>query len=413
MTAMTIAYLAPEIPARSATFVYQEVHELQRQGYAVLCYSLHRPHDPAPDQRILQRETCYLYSGGYFQVVWRAIKALSGFSLQYRNGFSQLAVDLKKVTGWRTRLKLCYQFLAALYLAESLQRNQVTHLHVHFAHVPTQVAMYASALSGIPFTVTSHANDIFERGLLLPEKAQRSVGFFTISQFNLDYLKSQGVPESKLGIVRCGVSLEYQNAKPKLLQPKSSVVIGTLGRLVEKKGMDVLISAFAKLQEARPDLQLSLRIAGDGPLRDTLQQMIQTLNIEQAVHFEGALPHSAVRGWLETLDLFVLACKVDANGDMDGIPVVLMEAMSQSVPVVTTRLSGMPELVIPATTGFLAEPGDVDSLVKALLHVLDQRQQLEVITAQALQHVMSEFSLESNVKRLTDTFKQSAISGEN
>lgn len=407
MIAKTIAYLAPEIPARSATFVYQEVHELERQGYSVKCYSLHRPFDSAPDQSSLEEKTCYLYDGGYFSVIWRALKTLMKSNLNFKPAISDLFSDLCKVKCWNTRLKLCFQFCAGIILAESLITQNVKHLHVHFAHVPTQVAMYASSLAKIPFSVTSHANDIFERGLLLCEKADRSAAFFTISEYNLDFLKKLGVSESKLGIIRCGVSLQYLDITPRITQTKDEVIIGTLGRLVEKKGMDVLLGAIANLKQTRPDLNLKLRIAGDGPLREALQTMIKTLSIESNVHFDGALPHSKVRGWLESLDLFVLACKVDSNGDMDGIPVVLMEAMSQSVPVVTTRLSGMPELVKHNVTGFLAEPGDIRSLSSVLEQIIEHPLSVNVITKNALQHVMNEFSLESNVKRLVQTFDAS------
>ena len=408
---MRIAYLAPEIPARSATFVYQEIHELEKHGYSVLPYSLRLPNDPASDQEKLQSQTSYLNQDRYFTVIGRALKSYFNPKIKMKCAWSALMADLRYVNDWKTRLKLCYQFLAALYLGDSLLKNGVNHLHVHFAHVPTQVAMYASLLTNIPFTVTSHANDIFERGLLLCQKAERSQGFFTISNYNLKFLQAQSVPESKLGLVRCGVSLQYKKQLPRIAEQKKSIVIGTLGRLVEKKGIDVLICAFDNLQKICPDLQVALRVAGDGPLLENLNELVKEKELESSVFFDGALPHSEVSEWLQQLDLFVLACKVDTNGDMDGIPVVLMEAMSQSVPVVTTRLSGMPELVMPDVTGFLAEPGSIQSMTNVLVEVIEKRKDLQFLTDNALNHVMKEFSLESNVKRLMDVFKSSLDSG--
>jgi glycosyltransferase involved in cell wall biosynthesis len=142
-----------------------------------------------------------------------------------------------------------------------------------------------------------------------------------------------------------------------------------------------------------------------------LQQQAKALGVDDKVHFDGALQHSQVGEWLDQLDMFVLACKIDANGDMDGIPVVLMEAMSQSVPVVTTNLSGIPELVIPDVTGYLAEQGDAQSLQDAVGRLLANRERLEEITARALQHVADEFSLESNVDRLVVEFNRSQVQG--
>ncbi|KGK42888.1 hypothetical protein LH51_03955 [Nitrincola sp. A-D6] len=408
---MTIAYLAPEIPARSATFVYQEIHELQRRGISVCSFSLHRPHDPAPDQQALRDKTQYLYADGYFAVGLKAIRNMLRPGIRVSLGLRALVSDMRQLSGLRTRAKLCFQFLAAVNLADALIKNKISHVHVHFAHVPTQVAMYASAMTGVPFTVTSHANDIFERGLLLALKAERSAKFFTISDYNLTFLKGQGVPESRLGIVRCGVSLNYKRKTPNLQSDKKSLVIGSLGRLVEKKGMDILLQTLAALVSEYPELDITLRIAGDGPLKSVLQQQAKTLGIADRVLFDGALQHSQVGDWLDQLDMFVLACKIDTNGDMDGIPVVLMEAMSQSVPVVTTNLSGIPELVIPGVTGYLAEQGDVQSLQDAVGRLLANREELDEITARALQHVADEFSLESNVDRLVVEFNRSQTQG--
>jgi len=408
---MKIAYLAPEIPARSATFVYHEIHELQRRGISVYSFSLHKPHDPAPDQQMLQAKTHYLYAGGYLAVALKALWNMFRPGIRIGQGLRILVSDMRQLSSVHTQIKLCFQFLAAINLAQGLIKNSISHVHVHFAHVPAQVAMYASVMTGIPFTITSHANDIFERGLLLQQKAERSAKFFTISDYNLAFLKDQGVSESRLGIVRCGVSLNYKRKVPNLQSDKRSLVIGSLGRLVEKKGMDVLLQTLAALIADYPQWDISLRIAGDGPLKAVLQQQAKMLGIVDHVRFDGALQHSQVGDWLDQLDLFVLACKVDVNGDMDGIPVVLMEAMSQSVPVVTTRLSGIPELVISGTTGYLAEQGDVGSLKSAISQLLDNRECLDEITAHALQHVADEFSLESNVNRLVVEFNRSQAQG--
>src|SRR6185369_480123 len=140
------------------------------------------------------------------------------------------SVGLHRLTAW----KLAYQCVVGARLARELRREACTHLHVHFAHTPAQIAMYASAFSGVPFTVMAHANDIFERGALLPQKALRALRLLTISQFNVAYLKSVGVPESRLSVVRCGVSFGRREQSPGF-DPKPVYRIGTLGRLVEKK----------------------------------------------------------------------------------------------------------------------------------------------------------------------------------
>lgn len=393
-----IAYLAPEIPALSATFVYEELLALERRGLPVLPVSVHRPAHPAAAQQALAERTRVLYAGRWSVRLVASLSALPRFGLRSAHAFAMLLGDMSSVGPWRPAAwKLGWQWLAGARLAQWLQEANCTHLHVHFAHVPTQIAMYASAFSGVPFTVTAHANDIFERGLLLPEKAARAQRLLTISKHNLHYLQACGVPAGKLAVVRCGVSIPARADRP-LYQAKLHYRIGTLGRLVEKKGFDDLIHAVALLRDRRYDVQLS--IAGDGPLRARLQSLVTELALGEHVRFEGALGHEAVNDWLRTLDVFALACKPDARGDVDGIPVVLMEAMSQRVPVVSTRLSGIPELVMHERTGLLAGPADPESLAQALARLLDDPALRAALAGEAARHVHSEFSQSANVDRL-------------
>ncbi len=392
-----MAYLAPEIPALSATFVYEEMFGLERCGVSIVPVSVHRPHQPAHGQEELASRVRYLYEGS------KALLALNGIVrlFSFRGApkaltwlvSDMLECGLFKAGSW----KLAFQFLAAGKLAAILRQEKCTHLHVHFAHVPTQIAMYAAALADVPFTIMAHANDIFERGLLLERKAKRAVRMLTISEHNRAYLESVGVPADKLAVLRCGVSFASRHSVPEW-GAKDHYRIGTLGRLVEKKGVDVLIRAVAQTRN-RP-YRIELSIAGDGPLRAELERLVAELNLGDVVRFEGSMPHHRVQEWMHGLDAFVLACKPDANGDMDGIPVVLMEAMSQSVPVISTRLSGIPELVVDGETGLLAAPGDAGDLATQIDRLLNASELRRSLAEKAVEHVRSEFSREVNIDRL-------------
>lgn len=392
-----IAYLAPEIPALSATFVYEEMLGLERLGHAVVPVSVHRPHQPAAGQEALAARTACLYAGSRAGLVLSGIACLP-FQKGWRKALGWLIADVAACGPLRPAAwKLVYQLLAAVRLAGIIKRQGCIHLHVHFAHVPTQIGMYAAALAGIPFTVMAHANDIFERGLLLARKAERAAKFMTISDYNRAYLESRGVPADKLAVVRCGVSFAERAAAPsreRRLLPR----IGTLGRLVEKKGVDVLLRAAASLRNQGVNIELS--IAGDGPLRPQLEASAAALGLGECVRFEGNLDHARVREWMHGLDLFVLACKPDANGDMDGIPVVLMEAMSQRVPVVSTRLSGIPELVVHGETGLLARPGYAEDLAAQMIRLLDDPRLRAELAERGEAHVCAEFGQEVNLDRL-------------
>lgn len=397
-----IAYLAPEIPALSATFVYEELLGLERRGIPVLPITVRRPAQPAPDQAALAARTRVLYGGGALGLALGSVLRLPRFGRRAGRALGWLAADLAAAGLHRPAAwKLAFQFLAAVRLAGLLEEAGCRHLHVHFAHVPAQIAMYAAALSGLPFTVTAHANDIFQRGLLLPEKARRAARMLTISEHNRAYLEGLGVPAHRLAVVRCGVAFPIAEApRPPAAGPVRR--LGSLGRLVEKKGMDVLLEAAARLRlQGR---QIEVDIAGDGPLRAELEALAGRLGLSGTVRFLGPLGHREVAAWLQGLDAFVLACKADAQGDMDGIPVVLMEAMSQGVPVVSTRLSGIPELVIDRRTGLLAEPGDGASLAEQLMRLLDSAPLARELARQAAAHVREEFGQAANLDRLLGHF---------
>ena len=149
---------------------------------------------------------------------------------------------------------------------------------------------------------------------------------------------------------------------------------------------------------------IELSIAGDGPLRAALEALARQLGLEADVRFACALDHTEVTAWMQSLDAFVLACKPDANGDMDGIPVVLMEAMSQQVPVVSTRLSGIPELVVHEQTGLLAPPADPPALAAELRRLFESPELRARLAGAAVQHVQTEFGQQVNLNRLLGYF---------
>lgn len=392
----TIAYLAPALTALESTFVYDELLGLEVRGIRIVPVSVHRPERYLVGHDELLARTHYLYDSGFFAILVRSLASLAGRRKNVSAAFRWLRADLREA-GPRQGGKLALQFLVAARLANILIENGCRHLHIHFAHVPTQIGMYAAAMAGIPFTVMAHANDIFERGLLLARKADRARKFLTISEYNRAYLERSGVKPEHLAVVRCGVSFTVRKAVPSR-ESRLSWRIGTLGRLVEKKGIDVVIRAIHLLRLKGHDIELT--VAGDGPLREKLEALALSLGLGDSVGFEGNLPHSEVRGWMHGLDLFVLACKTDANGDMDGIPVVLMEAMSQQVPVISTRLSGIPELVIDNKTGLLALPGDEIDLASRIAHLFATPGLAQSLASAGSAHVRSEFGQDVNLDRL-------------
>ena len=403
---MKIAYLAPEIPALSATFVYKEILTLKTLGTEVVPFSVHRPSVVAGEAELedLKQDVIHLYEAAKWAVFIAHLYLLLRHPLRYLSSLSKLIQDMVSVGLFsRNALGLVFRYFYAASLAKQLLQQQCQHIHVHFAHVPTDIAMYASALSGVSYSVTAHANDIFERGWLLKQKVARSAFFATISEFNKRYLSEIGVDASKLKIVRCGVD-DTQFERRAEFVSGDKIKVGVVGRLVEKKGIDTLILSIKELKQQKQNI--ALYIAGSGPLDDELTTLVKECGLnKQDVVFLGALPNGQVAEFISSLDVFVLPCKMDINGDMDGIPVVLMEAMLSGVPVISTKISGIPELVIDRETGLLVKPDNADELASAISNMTHDDVLRDGLIQGAVEVVTKHFSLMGNTRSLNEMFK--------
>jgi glycosyltransferase involved in cell wall biosynthesis len=402
---MKIAYLAPELPALSATFVYNEIIQLEKTGMRVIPFSVHRPNGTINDPVVknLKKRVNYLYERSKVMILKSHLRLFFRFPYRYFVVLKLLFSDVLQLGLLsRTSLGLFYRFFHAVGLADDLIKHKCEHLHVHFAHVPTDIAMYAARMAGIGYSVTSHANDLFERGWLLEQKVERSVFFGTISEFNKHFLVGENVNVEKIEILRCGVDLE-QFSRRQTEAVSSPIKLGMVGRLVEKKGVDSLIKAMALLKGM--EVGATVLIAGSGPLEGELKELAISLSLsDEDIQFLGPLPHNEVANFIADLDIFVLPCQKDENGDMDGIPVVLMEAMLSGVPVISTSISGIPELVIDGETGMLVNPSDSEALAKAILDMISDDALRKVLVEKAVLKVKNEFSLVSNVGRLSRLF---------
>ena len=399
-----LAYLAPQITALSATFVYKEILGMEARGYEILPISVHPDGAPAKEVTELHNRSIAIYShsavsfiGAFFSALLSAPKETARVVNFYFRDI--IALGTPKIQ----HIKLGYQMLAGIWLAKKIAKAGIDHLHIHFGDVPTQIGMYAAAYAGIPFSFTIHANDLFHHGRLLKEKSTRACAVVTISEYNVNKLLEISVPASKIHIVRCGINPEnFSYSQPgKLHVPPTA---GVVARLVEKKGIDTLIKAAAIL--AKEATVIKVRIAGDGPELENLKQLSRDLGIKDQVSFEGNIANSDVIDWVKSLDIFVLPAKKDVNGDMDGIPVALMESMALGVPVVSTRLSGIPELVINKTTGILVAPEDNNRLAREINKLLKNNSLRFKLSKEGRKMIETEFSQTLNLDRLERIINQ-------
>ncbi|MDY7107620.1 MAG: glycosyltransferase [Planctomycetota bacterium] len=407
-TPMSIMYVGGTLPARSETFVYREVLTLRDLGIDVHLASVHPPERGLGDLRVetLAEEAIEIYGRGIGALLAGASRESLRHPLRALMTMGRAVLDAIGASDvpLRRRPKILWQVIAGLALARRARGRRIGHIHAHMAHVPTTIAMYAARQLGTTFSFTGHAMDIFRAKTLLEAKLRRASFAACISEWHRRfYRKLAPVGEQKLPIVRCGVDVDVF-APADRAGRKAELRILSVGRLVPKKGFDVLIDALAQLGDDANGVRCT--IVGDGPERGRLEELVDEHQLGDRVELTGAKGNDEIRGLMRRADLFVLPCRVDASGDRDGIPVVLMEAMACGLCAVSGDLPAIRELIIDGEGGVLAEPGDVSALTGALRELIGDSARRDRLAAAGRQRVVEEFSLSVNVQRLLSAFSR-------
>ncbi|MEL7105726.1 MAG: glycosyltransferase [Pseudomonadota bacterium] len=392
-----IAYLASEYPALSHTFIQREIAGVRATGRAVLTASLRRTsghHIAGEAEAAEAAETFYVIENGKKPKV--VLSAL-GDALKSGRFFKALGLAWKiRAPGAKAALWQLFYLLEAVVLARHLKARGVAHLHCHFENAGCSVAMLTSALSGIPFSFTLHGPSIFfePHRQRLDEKIARADFVACIS----DFARSQGMifgardHWDKMKIVHCGVEPDRYGAT--LAEDGQHLVF--VGRLAAVKGVAMLLRAVADLAATHPDLRLTL--IGDGPERTSLEALAGELGVNGQVTFAGARTQAEVAETLSTANLFVLPSFAE------GVPVVLMEAMAARLPVITTRIAGIPELVEDGVAGRLVPPGNLDALVAAIKDLLADPAAAKAMGAAGRAKVEAEFDISKEAAKIAAMF---------
>jgi colanic acid/amylovoran biosynthesis glycosyltransferase len=298
-------------------------------------------------------------------------------------------------------------FFKAVGVARSAARDGVDHVHAHFASHPATAAWVVHRLTGIPFSFTAHANDLFVAPVLLERKVADARFAIAISDYNGRVLLERCPSAPRVEVVHCGVDSERYAWRDLSERDPDRVVC--VASLLPKKGHADLIDALALLAERRPGIVLEL--VGDGPERERILRRARERGVAERVCLLGARSSEQVRATLANARAFALPSVRLASGRMEGIPVAMMEAMASGVPVVATRLSGIPELVQDGVTGLLVEPGDPRGLAAALGRVLEDDSLAAELALRARELVERSFSLTVETQRLGDLFAESISGG--
>lgn len=401
-----VAYIMKRYPRLTETFIVNEIRAMERLGGTLHIFSL-LPPEPPPHHPMASEVAAPVHSlPPSFPAKWRALlhahgAALVSSPLRYLQalGYGVLwsAQSSKPLSVWR-------QFFRAGFVATTSRRQGVRHLHAHFANAPAAVAHFASLMTGLTFSFTAHAKDIY----LTPEKTIRrrvlAAEFVaTCTAYNVRYLRSLAgeAGAEKIHLVYHGIDLGLFRRPDESGTPagqRRSKLILSVGRLVDKKGHDDLIMACARLRERGHEFEC--RIIGEGPLREPLQAMIAAHNLQDCVALAGAMTHDSLIALYQQADLFALAPRITEDGDRDGIPNVIAEAMAIGVPVVSTEVSGIPELVRHGETGLLVSPRNPEALCGAMEQLLLDPERARLLAQRARSVLEEEFDLWQTTRKL-------------
>jgi glycosyltransferase involved in cell wall biosynthesis len=395
---LRVAFVLKGYPRLSETFIAQELAALERRGLEILIVSLRQPTDARRHAVHDEIRAPLLYLPEYLlreplrvaRAWWRTRRLSS-----YRKTRELWLKDLRRdPTPNRIR-----RFGQALVLAAELPPD-VTRLHAHFLHTPASVARYAALLRGLPWSGSAHAKDIWTT----PEWEKREKlascdWLVTCTAANRDHLAALA-PPGRVELVYHGVDLTRFSPQPSS-RDGEPVVILSVARLIEKKGIEVLLEALARIS---PELRWKFVQVGDGPLKHRLQHQARALGLSEKITWRGALTQDALLVEYRNADLFALASRIASDGDRDGLPNVLMEAQSQGLACVATRVSAIPELVRDGHSGLLVEENDPDALARALEALIANPARRRALGRAGQARVAETFGLEANLGPLARKF---------
>jgi glycosyltransferase involved in cell wall biosynthesis len=422
--AMRVAYVMNGFPRLSETFIAHEIHQLERLGLALRLYVVKDEREPVvhpvvatiraplvylPEAGSLSGTTLLRWLRGNLGRFWPAHAALlrarplawlataaSALALAWQHRSAPLA----------PRKVYIKEFLQAGWIADAVRREgDVTHLHGHFCHGVATITWFASRLSGLPFSFTAHAKDLYQRelnpGRLLERKLVAARFVATCTCANAQVLRARHPRPGEVHAIYHGLDTEWFSPRP-AAQADAQPLILAVGRLVEKKGFDRLIEACALLRQRGAPFRC-LIVGEDGSAGAGLRAQIAALGLGMQVQLQGAVAQDALRDIYRQARVFALPCRVMEDGDRDGFPNVLAEAMAMGVPVVTTPISGIPEMIDNGVHGLLVG-GSAASLADALERVLGNARLHAALAQAARERICERFDSRRTTVALRDLF---------
>jgi glycosyltransferase involved in cell wall biosynthesis len=398
-------------PRISETFISNEIELLEQKGASIRIFSMRQPREsiahpsigriraPADylPETLLKPLPLFLFHCGRL-----AARRPEAFAAAW-------GLATRRFTRSRRMATFKHFFQAAYLVDRLLPGGAVAHWHAHFAHSPTSVAFFASRLSGLPFSFTAHAKDIYtSRPDQLADKIEAARFVVTCTRYNRGHLVSLS-PKSfnKIHCIYHGIDLRLFGTDGGQSPPAAPFNILTVARLTPKKGIPTVLKALALLRDQ--GLAFSYTLIGDGDDRSEIAALVKRLKMGDRVFLLGTRPHPAVLDHYRRAAVFVLGCEVAPNGDRDGIPNVVAESMAMGVPVVATRVSALPEIIGDDAGGLLVPPKNPSAMAGAIRRLLEDQMLRSRLVANGRQRVRERFDNRFWIGKLAALFQQEGL----
>ena len=395
----TILYILTHFPVSTETFILNELRQVKKQNlnYYLMAFHLNKS---------------LLVQKPYSEI--EAIEIPRPFSPEIFKAFLWANIKNRSLVREMLTQKYCkkiHHFFQSLYLAKWAEEHNIKHIHAHYAYHSTEAARVISKLTGISYSFTAHANDIFKSPWQMEQKIKDATFCATCTGYNAKYLKENYLTSSntsdnnKIFKVYHGIDLKLFKPLPRPnITDDKKVKLISVARLREKKGFIYLIDAIQILKDR--GIPINLTIIGEGPERQRLEKRIETLGLKNNIQLIGAVSHQEVRDYLQDSDIFVLPCIIASDNSRDGIPNVILEAMAMELPVISTWVSAIPEAVEHEKTGLLVHPKDPEGIANAVIQLYKTPKKRVLYGKAGRKKVKVEFDLTKNTQILVNLFEE-------
>jgi colanic acid/amylovoran biosynthesis glycosyltransferase len=391
-----VAYLLERFPSFGQTFCYREVAELERQGTKVHVYSIRRPVDEPKqdwDEQLVRRVNYLPEENALVREVDRSVR---------EGRVSAATRETLEKWGKQSDFLRLYQ---AVHVGLNMQQNGVRRLHAHFAGMAARTAFWINQFFGIPYSFTAHANDIFaprDFVVSLAKLLANASAIVTVSDYAAEFLRNR-FPETVAKVHRIYNGVDLSRFRPVDFGGGIPAIL-SIGRLIEKKGFADLISACRLLKSRGRDFVCE--IIGEGPLETALQSQIARDGLESSVKLVGPQTQSQIALRLANATIFALPCTREEGGGMDNLPTVIMEAMAAGLPIISTPLAGIPEMVENDFNGILVPEHDPNAVSAAIEYLIANPEQARRFGDRGREIAREKFTIEASGRDLCALFEK-------